>query len=96
MEGRKMVEQGRTSPEGVILQLYSEESGSRHSSMVGLKGIWLFSVFSYYVGIARWVTLPDAGPFSLSRDAGPWASLDPRACLRRTCHAKGRRPEPFG
>ena len=60
-----MVEQGRTSPEGVILQLYYEESGSRHSSMVGLKGIWLFSVFSYYVGIARWVTLPDAGPFSL-------------------------------
>ena len=63
MDGRKIVEQGRTPPESVILQLYSEESGSRHSSMAGLKGIWLFSVFSYYVGTAGCATLPDAGPF---------------------------------
>lgn len=63
----------RTSLEGVILHLCSEETGSGHSSTAGLKGIWLFSVFSYHMGMAVWgggVTLPTAGPFSLTRGAG--------------------------
>lgn len=60
----------RTCLEGVILHLCSEETGSGHSSTAGLKGIWLFSVFSYHMGMAGGVTLPTAGPFSLTRGAG--------------------------
>ena len=75
MEGRKMVEQGRASPDGVILQLYSGASGSRHSLTAGLRGIWLFSVFSCYVGIAGWVTLCRRGSFFTL--TGRWAMDKP-------------------
>lgn len=91
-EGRNMVRTGsfQNISEGVI-QIYALKSLGVGTAPPDSIGIWLFCVFAYCMGS---VTLPTASHSSLTQGDGQRAS--PVPAPGRTCHAKGRRPAPFG